>query len=254
MCNRLHLGLIGGAVALLGWSTPAHAMHISEGILQPQWCGLWFAAAAPFVVWGVLTIRSRRRRQSSYMPMLAMVGAAVFLISCMPIPVPAVGTCSHPCGTGLAAILVGPLPTIVITTIALLFQALFLAHGGLTTLGANILSMGIMGALVGWGAFHVVRRAMGSTFWACFAAGLLSDWATYAGTSFMMAAALHGDGSIWTTFGVFAMAFAPTQLPLGVMEGILSAVAFSFVLKRRPEMVGAVGPRLGVAAAPQGAE
>jgi cobalt/nickel transport system permease protein len=253
MRNRLILSLIGGAAVLLAWPAPAHAMHIPEGTLPGQWCGLWFAVVAPFVIWGVLTIRARRRRQSSYMPMLAMVGAAVFLVSCMPIPVPVVGSCSHPCGTGLAAILVGPAPTIVITTIALLFQALFLAHGGLTTLGANVFSMGILGALVGWGTFHVVRRATGSTFWACFAAGLLSDWATYAGTSFMLPAALHGD-SIWPWFRINAILFVPTQLPLGVLEGILTAVAFSFVLRRRPEAIYAALPKTQVAAALQGVE
>jgi cobalt/nickel transport system permease protein len=240
MRNRLILGLLAGLAALLVWPAPAHAMHISEGVLQPGWCGIWFAVAAPFVIWGVLTIRARRRRQSSYMPMLAMVGAAVFLISCMPIPVPVAGSCSHPCGTGLAAILVGPAPTVVIAAIALLFQALFLSHGGLTTLGANICSMGILGALVGFGAFRVVRKATGSTLAGCFAAGLLSDWATYAGTSFMLAAALHRDGSIWAMFGSIATAFIPTQLPLGILEGILTAIAYSFVFRRRPELLGAV--------------
>jgi cobalt/nickel transport system permease protein len=229
-----------GLLALVVWPPQAHAMHISEGILPAPWCGLWFLASAPFVIWGLIVIRRRRARQSSYLPMLAMVGSAVFLVSCMPIPVPVAGSCSHPCGTGLAALLVGPAPTIVITTIALLFQALFMAHGGLTTLGANIFSMGVLGSLVGWSSFRVVRRLTGSTLAGAFAAGLLSDWATYAGTSFGLASALHGDGSTWTMFLAIAGAFVPTQLPLGVLEGILTVWAYSFVSRRRPELLAPV--------------
>lgn len=226
--------------SLIVWPTQAHAMHISEGVLPPQWCGLWFLVSAPFVIWGLIVIRRRRALQSSYLPMLAMVGAAVFLVSCMPIPLPGVGSCSHPCGTGLAAILVGPAPTIVITTIALLFQALFMNHGGLGTLGANIFSMGVLGSLVGWSSFRIIRPLTGSVLAGAFAAGLLSDWATYAGTSFSLASALHGDGSMWTMFQAIAIAFVPTQLPLGVLEGILTVVAYSFVSRRRPELLAPV--------------
>ena len=238
--NRWIWCFTAGLAALILWPTQAHAMHISEGILPPQWCGLWFLASAPFVIWGLIVIRARRARQSSYLPMLALVGSAVFLVSCMPIPVPVAGSCSHPCGTGLAALLVGPAPTVVITTIALLFQALFLAHGGLSTLGANIFSMGVMGALTGWASFRIVRKLTGSVFAGAFAAGLLSDWATYAGTSFSLAAALHGDGSMWVMFQAIAIAFVPTQLPLGVLEGILTVAAYSFVFRRRPELLAPI--------------
>ena len=238
--NRWLWCVAAGLAALVVWPPQAHAMHISEGVLPPQWCGLWFLASAPFVIWGLIVIRRRRALQSSYLPMLAMVGSAVFLVSCMPIPVPVAGSCSHPCGTGLAALLVGPAPTIVITTIALLFQALFLAHGGLTTLGANIFSMGVMGALTGWATFRIVRKLTGSVLAGAFLAGLLSDWATYAGTSFSLAAALHGNGSMWTMFQAIAIAFVPTQLPLGVLEGILTVAAYSFVFRRRPELLAPV--------------
>ena len=117
------------------------------------------------------------------MTLVAMVGAAIFVISCMPMPIPWIGTCSHPCGTGLGALLIGPGPTVVVASIALLFQALFLAHGGLTTLGANIVSMGVVGAFSAYGLFHLLRRMRVPLFAAALAAGMISDWATYATTS-----------------------------------------------------------------------
>ena len=216
---------------------PAQAMHISEGILPAPSAAVWFAAAAPFVVWGLIAIRLRRARQTNYMPTLAMVGAAVFLISCMPIPIPGTGSCSHPCGTALAAIIVGPAASIVVATLALLFQALFMAHGGLTTLGANVVSMGVIGSLTGWAAFQVVRRLTGSAFAGAVAAGLLGDWATYAATSFILASALHGGESMWPMFLGIAGAFTPTQIPLGVLEGALTGWAYRFIARRRPELI-----------------
>ena len=183
------------AALLAALPTPALAMHISEGILPLAWAGLWYALAIPVVAWGLRDLRRHSERSPSFKPLVGLVGAAVFLISCMPIPVPSAGTCSHPCGTGLAAILIGPALTVVITSVALTLQALFLSHGGLTTLGANIVSMGVAGAYVGYGVYRLGLRLRLPWIAAAFLAGLFSDWATYAMTSLELAAALSTGGS-----------------------------------------------------------
>ena len=219
--------------------TPIHslyAMHISEGILPPQWAGLWFAVALPFMILGLRTYRIHKDGRYSK-PMVALVGSAVFIISCMPIPVPLAGTCSHPCGTGLAAILIGPFLTVVVASVALILQALFMAHGGLTTLGANIVSMGIAGSFVGYGVFHGTRKLGVPVLAAAFLAGVLSDWATYAVTSVELASALHGNHSFLHMFYAVAVAFIPTQLPLGIFEGFLCAGAYRFIQSRRPALL-----------------
>ncbi len=218
-----------------------YAMHISEGILPIDWASLWFLVAAPFVFWGLRTIDRRRREDPRAMTLVAMVGAAIFVISCTPIPIPSLsqhGTCSHPCGTGLGALLIGPGPTVVVASIALLFQALFLAHGGLTTLGGNIVSMGVVGAFSAYGLFHVLRRMRVPIFAAALAAGIASDWATYAMTSVELAAVLRNHGSFWGMFAFMIALFAPTQVPLGIAEGVVTALAYRFVLNRRPDLLG----------------
>ena len=238
MSRRIKIGTFVFLLTMLGLDTqPAHAMHISEGILPLQWAVLWFAVAIPFIAWGLRDLRVRSKEEPHLKSMVGLVGAAVFVISCMPIPVPTAGTCSHPCGTGMAAILIGPTLTVVVASIALLLQALFLAHGGLTTLGANIVSMGVMGAFAGYGIFILARRLGASWFVAAFLAGVLSDWVVYAGTSFFMATALHGDGSWVIMFLSVVVAFVPTQVPLGILEGIMSGVAYRFVQTRRPEFL-----------------
>ncbi len=223
---------------VLGPGTAAHAMHITEGILPAPWAILWFALSIPFIALGLRNLRVRSEREPHYKALVGLVGAAVFVISCMPIPVPTSGTCSHPCGTGIAAVLIGPSVTVVLASVALTLQALFLAHGGITTLGANVLSMGVAGSFVGYGIFIVAGRLGASWIVAAFLAGMLSDWATYAATALILALGLHGDAAFGTMFLSIALAFVPTQLPLGILEGFISAGAYRFVLGRRPEFLG----------------
>ncbi len=238
--TRLGPALFATAALLLCCPPTASAMHISEGILPAPWAGLWFALSVPFLIWGLRDLRVRSEKEPMFKSLVGLVGAAVFVISCMPIPVPTAGTCSHPCGTGMAAILIGPSLTVVITSIALLLQALFLAHGGLTTLGADIVSMGVAGAFVGYGVFRLAT-ALGVPRWpAAFLAGLLSDWATYAVTSFELASALHGSASVGHTFVAVAILFCPTQIPLGILEGLITAAACRFIETRRPGLIASL--------------
>lgn len=225
------------AAALLGAPQSAFAMHIAEGILPAPWAALWFAASVPFIYWGLRQLKKQGRELTWFKPYIGMVGAAVFIISCMPIPIPFAGTCSHPCGTGLAAILIGPALTAVVASVALVLQALFLAHGGLTTLGADVFSMGVVGAFAGWGIFRLTRRLGLSWAVSAFLAGVLSDWATYAVTSLQLAAALAEPGAFPSLFYAIAAAFVPTQIPLGILEGFLCMGAFRFIKIRRPEFL-----------------
>jgi cobalt/nickel transport system permease protein len=236
--HKITSALLAGGVCFL-LPAPAYAMHISEGILPAPWAILWFILSAPFVLWGLRQIKTRSQIQPHYKPFVALVGAAVFIISCLPIPIPVAGTCSHPVGTGLAAILIGPGPTVVLASVALAFQALFLAHGGLTTLGANIFSMGVAGAFIGYGIFWMARRLGANFLVAAFLAGLFADWATYAATALILTGALHQADEFMAMAKVILVAFVPTQVPLAVLEGVIAAVAYRFVIQRRPMLLPA---------------
>lgn len=224
------------AIAVLASPSAARAMHLAEGILPLGWAAFWSAVALPFVAVAAASFRSRARRDPTQRPLVAMVAAAVFALSCMPVPVPTAGTCSHPCGTGFAAILVGPWMAVLVSLVALILQAAFLAHGGFTTLGANVVSMGVAGAFTGFAVYRVAWR-LGAPRWAAsFAAGLLSDWATYATTSVELAAAFHGDRPFSVALRAIGAAFVPTQLPLGLLEGLLAAGAVTYLARRRPAL------------------
>lgn len=215
----------------------AHAMHISEGILPLNWAAFWFAVALPFVAYGLYSLKRRSHDDLSFKPLAGLMAAVVFIISCMPIPVPFAGTCSHPCGTGISGILVGPAISVVITTVALLIQAIFLAHGGLSTLGADIVSMGIMGSFAGYITFRVLRSLRVNMAVAGFMAGLFADWATYLMTSVELASGIMGDTAFLPLFWKVLIAFIPTQLPLGILEGAITAGMVVLLYKKRPDLL-----------------
>lgn len=226
------------AVALLSlFPQNSYAMHISEGILPFNWAALWFAVALPFVAYGLYRLKKLSAVDLSFKPLVGLMAAVVFIISCMPIPVPTAGTCSHPCGTGLSAILLGPAISILIAAVALLIQALFLAHGGLTTWGANIISMGIMGSFAGYLTFRGLRALKANLWIAGFMAGLFADWATYASTSVELASGIKGDSPFLPLFWKILIAFIPTQLPLGILEGAMTAGMVVLLYKKRPDLL-----------------
>ncbi len=215
----------------------AYAMHISEGILPFNWAALWFVVAAPFVAFGLYRLKKLSAVDLSFKPLVGLMAAVVFIISCMPIPVPTAGTCSHPCGTGLSGILLGPPISVLVAAVALLIQALFLSHGGLSTLGANIISMGIMGSFAGFLTFKTLRSMKISITIAGFMAGLFADWATYITTSVMLASGIKGDFPFMPLFWKILIAFIPTQLPLGILEGAMTAGMVGLLYKKRPDLL-----------------
>jgi len=221
----------------LFFANNVHAMHISEGILPFNWAALWFVLAIPFVGYGLYRLKKLSSLDPSFKPLVGLMAAVVFIISCMPIPVPTAGTCSHPCGTGISGILVGPAISILVAAIALLIQALFLAHGGLSTWGADILSMGVMGSFAGFLTFKTLRSMKINIAVSGFMAGLLADWATYFTTSVVLASGIRGDSPFLPLFWKILVAFIPTQVPLGILEGAMTAGMVVLLYKKRPDLL-----------------
>lgn len=210
--------------ALLGvLLQPASAMHIAEGQLPPTWCILWGLVSVPFVAAGFFSIKKRVELAPRAKILLAMCGAFAFVLSALKLP-SITGSCSHPTGVGLGAVLFGPTATAVLGLIVLLFQALLLGHGGLTTLGANVFSMAVAGPLVSWAVYRLLKKAKASPAVGVFCAAALGDLFTYVVTSVQMGV-VHGG------IVKFLAVFAVTQIPLAVAEGLLTVVVFNVLVK-----------------------
>jgi cobalt/nickel transport system permease protein len=212
-------------------------MHIMEGFLPSPWWQLWFIISAPFLIVGLYQLKRLFNEKRDTVPLLAVAGAFVFVLSSLKLP-SVTGSCSHPTGTGLGAILFGPFITSILGLIVLIYQALFLAHGGLTTLGANVFSMGIAGPLLAYGIYRGGLK-IGLNIWVTvFLAAALADLFTYVVTSFQLALAFPAaSGGIWTSFLAFGTIFAITQIPLAIVEGVIIALVFKYIIAIRPDIL-----------------
>lgn len=211
-------------------TTSTSAMHIIEGFLPPVWAISWGAISLPFVVAGFFSIKKRIAASQRNLVLLALCGAFAFVLSALKIP-SVTGSCSHPTGVGLGAILFGPMVMAVVSVIILLFQALLLAHGGLTTLGANTFSMGIVGPIVAFFTYKLCKRAKINTAISVFLAAFLGDLLTYATTAIQLSLAHPTDGDIFASLVKFLGIFAVTQIPLAVCEGLITVVVFNIIQK-----------------------
>ena len=209
-------------------------MHIMEGFLPVEHAIGWSLASAPVVVYGIRSIRKRIAANPEQRMLLGVAAAFSFVLSALKLP-SVTGSCSHPTGTGLGARLCGPAAMAPIGAVVLLFQALLLAHGGLTTLGANIFSMAIVGPFVAWVVFRALRSLGASLAVGVFCAASLADLMTYVTTSVQLAWAFPDPvGGFTASFVKFGGIFAVTQIPLAISEGLLTVLIFNALARFNP--------------------
>lgn len=214
-----------------------YSMHIMEGFLPKQWVLVWFIVCVPFWVIGIKKIQSVSKGSVREKMILALAGAFIFILSALKIP-SVTGSSSHPTGVGLSAILYGPFVTSILGTIVLIFQAGLLAHGGFTTLGANTFSMAIAGPIVSYLIYKGLAKKNRTL--AIFLAAAVGDLATYVVTSFQLALAYpSADGGVMASFIRFGMVFAVTQVPLAIIEGLLTNVIMNILDKYNTKEVEA---------------
>lgn len=226
------------SLALAAGTVPAAgAMHIMEGYLPPAMCAVWGVIALPFLIAGFFSIKRTLAHDRRALTLLAMSAAFIFVISSLKIP-SVTGSCSHMTGTGLGAMLFGPSAVSILGVIVLLFQAILLAHGGLTTLGANTFSMAVAGPFVSYGIYKLCQKLKVNRHVSVFLAACLGDLLTYCVTSFQLALAYPAaEGGMAVSVVKFLGVFAPTQLPLAVLEGILTVVVMiALESYARPEL------------------
>lgn len=216
--------------SIILFTQSSFAMHIMEGFLPPIWSGIWFLITIPFVVFGVISIKKIHENNSRLFLLLAMAGAFVFVLSALKIP-SVTGSCSHPTGVGFGAILFGPSVMSVLGSIVLLFQAVLLAHGGLTTLGANAFSMAVVGPFVAYGVYYFMTKSNAPRWLAVFLGASVGNLMTYVVTSIQLAIAFPSElGGVLASLYKFLSIFALTQIPLAVSEGILTVLMINAII------------------------
>ncbi|MEM1241865.1 MAG: cobalt transporter CbiM [Cyanobacteria bacterium P01_H01_bin.26] len=219
-------------------------MHIPDGFVPPQLCIAGYGLSG-LVTWHCLRQINRHPNPTAQMPKASLLAAAFFVASSIQIPLPPVSL--HLVLSGLLGAVLGYYAFLAIL-IGLFFQALFLGHGGLSTLGVNAIIIGIP-ALVGYGVFQL-RRWLPRSLTSAVRYGISGFLAGAVGMA--LAVTMFISLLIFAVPVGFDMATERTALltlgiahgPLVIVEGIFTALLVTFLHRTKPELL------TGLAAAP----
>lgn len=209
------------------------ALHIPDGFLSG---GVAAVAAVLAVAAVAVALRvAGRELDEDRVPMLGVLAAFIFAVQMLNFPIIG-GTSGHLLGATLAAVLLGPWLACIVMSVVITVQAFAFADGGITALGANVLNMGVLGALLagfvlGWAlrTFSPNRAVflgmVGVVSWLAVMAGA-------AATSVQLAISdtVPFDTVLPAMLGVHAL--------IGIGEAVITVAAVSAVLATRPDLVG----------------
>jgi len=203
-------------------------MHIPDGFIPLWQCAIYYIITLLALY---LSLRwARNNLDEKMVPLMAVLAAGIFAIMSMNIPIPW-GTSGHMVGGALVAIIFcAPEAAVIIFTLVLLVQGLFFGDGGLTTLGANVLNMGIIGGLVGLYSFKALRKPIGKV-----PAIFIASWLSIFLAAEMVAVELWLAGTFPLNTGLLLMGLYHSII--GVIEGILTVVVILALEKTRPDLL-----------------
>jgi cobalt/nickel transport system permease protein len=210
-------------------------MHIADGLLSPEVCVVTGAASAVAV--GFSLYKLRDSLADRVVPLTGMVSALVFAGQMVnfPIGVPVSG---HLLGGVLAAVVVGPWAGCIALTLVLLVQCFLFADGGVTTLGANVLHMAVIGSMGGYAVYSAVRRLLGGGRRATVIGTVVASWLSVmaAAALFCVEFGISWAGSDYNMSRIFTLMVA-FHSAIGVGEALITGAVVSFVLGRRPDLL-----------------
>jgi cobalt/nickel transport system permease protein len=197
-------------------------MHIPDGILNPYTCVAMYIVALLFLVWAWRG--TRKTLKGSFVPLIAVVSALLLVVQLFEFPVAGGGSTWHFLGGTIVSMVLGPFATVISMTITLIIQALALGDGGITSFGANIFNMAVIGAL----SFFIVKLLLGKKFSPkrLAASVFVASWVS----NILTAIAVGIEISIYPLAGPLGglTVTVPTMLmwyvPTGLIEGIFASL------------------------------
>jgi cobalt/nickel transport system permease protein len=169
---------------------------------------------------------------------MGLMAAFVYAGQLFNVPV-AAGVSGHFLGALFAAVLLGPWQATLVMTAVITVQCLVHADGGLTALGLNVINMGVVGTMLGFGIYWAIRRLAGGT------SGLFVGAAAAAWCSVVAGAALVSL-QVWLCgelpAGVIFGPLIGIHAVIGLLEAAVTVGALTVVRRVRPDLLGLEPP------------
>ncbi|MDD2614796.1 MAG: cobalt transporter CbiM [Methanosarcina sp.] len=204
-------------------------MHIPDSFIPFDQALIYWALALPFIIMSMKWAKNELDEMK--VPILAALAAGIFAIQAMNIPI-GMGTSGHMVGAVLVAIVFGtPWAGVLVLTLVLLVQGFAFADGGITTMGANILNMGVISGFIGYYTYVTLRKSTGTSI-----AALVGAWLGLFTSAIACAIQMWLAGTFPLVPGLMAM--GTFHLIIGfVGEGLITSVAIAAIAKSRPDLL-----------------
>lgn len=204
-------------------------MHIPDSFIPPDQALIYWVLALPFIIMSFKWAKNELDEMK--VPILAALAAGIFAIQAMNIPI-GMGTSGHMIGAALVAIVFGsPWAGVLVLTLVLLVQGFAFADGGITTMGANILNMGVISGFIGYYTYVALRKSTGTSI-----AALIGAWLGLFTSAIACAIQMWLAGTFPLVPGLMAM--GTFHLIIGfVGEGLITSVAIAAIAKSRPDLL-----------------
>jgi cobalt/nickel transport system permease protein len=208
------------------------ALHIPDGFLSNGVAALCWIPAVIAVAIGLR--RASTDLADARVPLLGVTAAFVFAAQMLNFPI-AGGTSGHFLGAALAAILLGPWLACVAMAVVLAMQAFVFADGGITALGANILDMGVIGALLVGFLMLGAREVLPKSRTAFLGVTAVGAWLAVMAGAAAAAVELAVSGTV--PFSTVLPAMLGVHALIGVGEALITVSAVGAVLALRPDLI-----------------
>ena len=195
-------------------------MHVPDGFLNPYLCVIMYIVAALFLVWAWKG--AKRTLRKSFVPLIAVSSAAILFVQMVEFPAAGGASTWHIMGGTILAMVLGPFGTIISMTITLVIQAAY-GDGGISTFGANVVNMAVIGGL----SFYLVKsfnrksisgkRLAASLFAAAWISNVLTALAV--GIDIGLYPMVGSVGGLAVTIPTMLILYVPT----GFAEGLVAA-------------------------------
>jgi cobalt/nickel transport system permease protein len=208
-------------------------MHIPDGFLDLRMIAITYAITIVF--WMVASLKFKGSLGEKQVPLLALVTAGVFAAQMVNFPIIG-GTSGHLVGATLISILFGPYAAIVSITIILLIQCFMFGDGGITTLGANVLNMGIVAALSGYLIYKAIRKLGGGKA-VVLAASFIGSYASIVLGAFVCGIELGLSSVFPYGIDVTVPIMVFWHLIIGIGEGLITVLILSVLIRTQPGII-----------------
>lgn len=215
-------------------------MHMADFLISPEVGGTMWAATLAVGYYSVKKVQSNfdeyQELSEKKITLMGVMGAFVFASQMINFTIPGTGSSGHLGGGMILAVLLGPYAGFLTLSSILVIQALFFADGGLLSLGSNIFNMGFYTCFIAYPFIYkkIIKNKISKK--KILIASILSVVMGLQLGSFSVVLQTVISGKTELPFQTFVLFMQPIHLAIGIIEGLITSAAISFIWSARPEI------------------